>query len=125
MAAAETEGLTLVRANNTSGFRFVSYHAPRGMYRASINRNGEYLHPGSFHKPELGALRVARWLCDQATASSTQAVQARSGTMMAVKKALAATAAEGSTLLRASIGLSIHFYPRTEQHSSGAGVSNR
>ena len=65
VAAAAAEGLTLVRANNASGFRYVLQLGNR--HRAQLRFNGERRYLGSFHTPEQAALRVARWLRDRAS----------------------------------------------------------
>ena len=57
-AAAATEGLTLVRDYNASGFRKKIIRGNR--YQATIRHTGESHYIGSFRTPEAAALPVAR-----------------------------------------------------------------
>jgi hypothetical protein len=61
-AAAASEGLTLVRAENPAGFKFVS-RASRGKpFQAQVKHGRRHEHLGSFTTAEEAALAVARFL---------------------------------------------------------------
>ena len=63
LAAAEAEGLTLVRAENTTGFKGV-YHSNNVSkpFHAQLRHGGPGTHLGSFATAEEAALAVARFL---------------------------------------------------------------
>ena len=60
-AQAQAEGLTLLVADNTTGYHGV-YHQPGRPkpYRAQVRRGGNMVHLGYFATAEEAALRVAR-----------------------------------------------------------------
>ena len=62
LAAAEREGLSLSRSNNTSGFKHVRYHKERRArpYQLLVTRGGQQKHLGSFATAEEAALEHAR-----------------------------------------------------------------
>ncbi len=68
VAAASAEGLSLVRADNASGFRNVFYIPESNAYRVQLCRNGKSLYLGAFPTPVEAVLCVARWLRDHAAA---------------------------------------------------------
>ena len=63
---AEVEGLTLERAENTSGFKHVHKHvdsrgcSKRARYKVYVSRNGRRQYLGTFDTAEQGALKAAR-----------------------------------------------------------------
>ena len=75
-AQAETEGLTLVVAENTTGYLGVYLDKPGKPkpYLARVTRGGKSLHLGSFATAEEAALCVARSLEGQAAAQKAAAV---------------------------------------------------
>ena len=60
IAAAETSGLRLVRANNDTGYVNVVYNERIGKYQATPYLNGKNRSIGYFNTPEEAALRVAQ-----------------------------------------------------------------
>ena len=63
-AAAEAEGLTLMRFDNATGFRGVTFHRQSKRakpFQANPCRNGKHEHLGHFATAEEAALAVARW----------------------------------------------------------------
>ena len=78
IAAAAAEGLTLLRANTSSGFRYVAININGTKYLANVYLNDERHKLGSFHTPEEAALRIARWLRDQASTDELSLVDAAS-----------------------------------------------
>ena len=96
-AAAATEGLTLARADNTSGFRLVYYHKKRNQYDATLKHNGKQLHLGSFPTPQVAALCVARWKRDHPATGEALAAAAYVQTVSA-EEAAAETVAEAATV---------------------------
>ena len=80
VAAAASEGLTMMRGNSISGFRYVIYLKRSNRYKAQLSHNGELHSLGSFHAPEQAALCIARWLrdhvlLDQAALAAAASVQ--------------------------------------------------
>ena len=78
VAAAASEHLTLVRANNASGFLNV-VEVRGGRYQARIARNGELHQIGNFGSPEEVALGVARWRRDHGVEQSVHRGSVQSG----------------------------------------------
>ena len=64
IAAAAGEGLTLVRADNATGFRGVCHHEKRSSkpFQARLKRGGKREHLGNYATAEEAALAVARKL---------------------------------------------------------------
>ena len=61
--AAEAEGLTLVKADNFSGFKGVYFHNGRAKpYQVQVGRGGKTVHLGRFATAEAAALCYARTL---------------------------------------------------------------
>lgn len=60
IAAAETLGLALVRANNDTGYMNVVYNERISKYQATPYLNGKNRSIGYFNTPEEAALRVAQ-----------------------------------------------------------------
>ncbi len=100
-AAAAAEGLTLVRANKSSGLRSVFHSGAQ--CKAKLVHNGEHHYPGSFNTPKEAALCIAQWLRDNASdkAASAPAAEEDAPCSMAAEAAIAAAAKEGLTLVRA------------------------
>ena len=101
-AAAATEGLALERANNSSGFRLVSYHKQHEKHGARFKHNGKQLRLGSFPTPKEVALCVGRWRrhhvpADQ-IALEAAAAAAPPPYPMTATEAVAVAAAEGLAL---------------------------
>ena len=95
-AAAEAEGLTLMRFDNATGFRSVTFHrqCKAKPFQANPCRNGKHEHLGHFATAEEAALAVARWW-------GPEGIAAILATPMTAEEALAAAEAEGLSLLRA------------------------
>ena len=90
---AITKGLTLVRADNPTSFRHVSYEADRDKYRAKLRCNGEDIHLDRFHTAKEAVLCTSRWLRDHPASDGPP--------LMTAKEAEAAVTTEGLTLVRA------------------------
>ena len=61
-AAAEAEGLTLVRAENVAGFKGVSRcNSTSALFQAELQRDGRRNKLGTFASAEEAALAVARF----------------------------------------------------------------
>ena len=71
-AAAEEEGLTLVRAENPAGFKFVSRDSRcvSKPFKASLKHGGRDNHLGIFATAEEAALAIARFLGPEGAAPS-------------------------------------------------------
>ena len=97
-AAAASEGLALVRAENATGFKGV-YHGKNAStpFTATLKRDGRKNHLGTFATAEEAALAVARYLGPAGVAAALAPETAP----MTKSEAHAAAAAEGLTLLRA------------------------
>ena len=80
LAAAAAEGLTLVRADNASGYKHVfpdprptkSYRPFKAQVWHPAAAGGGYTHLGMFSTAEEGALAVARYHRDTSVASSDE-----------------------------------------------------
>ena len=97
-AAAEAEGLTLLRAENTSGFMGVSRSGSASKpFKAQLKVGGHHHYLGVFATAEEAALAVARFLGPEGVAAEL----APEPVPMTAAEAHAAAAAEGLTLLRA------------------------
>ena len=60
---AETEGLTLLKANNSSGYKGVGFNSKPNLtkpYQAQVQRGGKKVHLGYFVTVEEAALIIAR-----------------------------------------------------------------
>ena len=75
--AAEAEGLTLLRADNSSGFTYVYFNQRARNYTARLripaneDRNGYEKKLGQFDAPEMAALAVARYMQSEEYAEAT------------------------------------------------------
>ena len=99
LAAAELKGLTLVPANNATGFMGVSKDG--NQFKAKITEGGTRVYLGNFATPEEAALMVAERLGVEGSAAAAAAA-ARSGSSrkrpaesMAPPESLAATSRSG------------------------------
>ena len=65
---ADAEGLTLLKANNTAGYKGVSYDRIRAKpYKAEVRRGGKQVHLGTFATPEEAALCYAKTVAEQSS----------------------------------------------------------
>ena len=76
-AAAASEGLELVRAENPTGFKYVSFdsrqnHASKP-FKAELRDGGRHKYLGTFATPEEAALAVARALGPEGVATALAA----------------------------------------------------
>ena len=71
-AAAAAEGLTLVRAENSAGFKGVSHDPKRASkpFHANLRHGGRSNHLGTFATAEEAALAVARFLGPEGAAAA-------------------------------------------------------
>ena len=100
-AAAAAEGLVLVRADNTTGFKGVSHsNIISKPFKAELWRAGRKRNLGYFATAEEAALAVARALGPEVVASALTPPMPEPAPM-APEETHAAAAAEGLTLLRA------------------------
>ena len=93
---AEAEGLTLLKADNTTGYCGVTYNPQVGKpkpYQARVRRGGKQVHLGSFATAEEAALCVARTPEGQAAAKRAAPLTSEEARQQA--------RAEGLTLLKA------------------------
>ena len=102
-ATAAAEGLELLRAENPTGFKYVSFdsrqnHASKP-FKAELRHGGRHKYLGTFATPEEAALAVARALGPEGVATALAAA-APQPTMTAAE-AHATAAAEGLELLLA------------------------
>ena len=75
---AEAEGLTLLKADNTTGYYGVRHHPGRPKpYQAQVRRGDRMVHLGSFATAEEAALYVARSPEGQAAAKKAAAAPPR------------------------------------------------
>jgi hypothetical protein len=101
-AAAEAEGLTLLRAENTSGFMGVSRSGSASKpFKAQLKVGGHHHYLGVFATAEEAALAAARFLGPEGVATPREADEAKARAPMTAEEAYAAAEAEGLTLLRA------------------------
>jgi len=101
--AAASEGLTLVRANNQSGFKGVSRKHGHGRFTAQVYEaggKGALKILGNFATAEVAALCYARHIGKEAAEAAAAAMPATALTMTAAE-AREAAAQEGLTLERA------------------------
>ena len=99
IAAAEAEGLTLLRAENTAGFKHVSVQNSNAIrpFRAQKDMGAARAHIGDFATAEEAALAVARFLRSSVTAASQPRQPAQPP--MTAEEAIAAATAEGLALI--------------------------
>ena len=103
-AAAEAEGLVLVRADNSAGFKGVHTNSSASNpFQASMRRDGRNNHLGTFATAEEAALAGARALGPEGVAAALAADEAKAvePAPMTAAEAHAAAASEGLALLRA------------------------
>ena len=99
-AAVETEGLTLLRADNQTGFKGVSYEDRKRKFHAWAHRQGHSVSLGHFVTAEEAALAVARFIGPEGIAAAL-APLAPEPVPMTAEEAHAAAVAEGLSLVRA------------------------
>jgi hypothetical protein len=108
-AAAESEGLALLRSDNVTGFRGVRYsrqarerstHTSKP-FQAAVLEEGKERYLGSFETAEAAALAYARALGPEVVAAKLAAASAAEPAPMTAEEAIAAAAVEGLTLLGA------------------------
>ena len=94
---AEAEGLTLLRSDNSTGFKGVGFSSSRKSkpYQAQMKRGGKSVSFGSYATAEEAALCYARSLPAQAAAAAPPAPPP-----LTAEEALRQAQAEGLTLLR-------------------------
>jgi len=100
LAAAQKEGLTLVKTEGKSGFQNVKTNANAGKarpYRPMVWRDGKEVSLGSFATPEQAALVYARSPEGRKAAAAAAAAAELS---MTAEEALAAAQKEGLTLVK-------------------------
>ena len=105
LAAAEAEGLTLLLADNATGFACVARLTPKGRakpYKADVWEEGKIRNLGTFATGEGAALAVARSLGPEGVAAKLGQAAAGPAPMTA-EEAIAAAEAEGLVLLRAEV----------------------
>ena len=103
-AAADAEGLLLVRAENPTGFKGVNRGGGGSKpFQAKLRHDGSYKHLGNFATAEEAALAVARLLGREGVAAALAADEAKAlePAPMSAAEAHAAAVAEGLALLRA------------------------
>lgn len=98
VAVAAAEGLTLLRSDNKSGFRYVSCRID-GRHQVKLVRNGKRHQLGSFVTPEDAAICVARWMRDNVSVDVAGCVKPRP---MTSADAVHVAATEGLMLVRAN-----------------------
>jgi hypothetical protein len=103
LAAAEAEGLTLVPADNPTGFKYVGHetNSVSKPFKATARRDGSSRHLGMFETAEEAALAVARFLGPESGAAALATAPAPETAPMTASAAHAAAEAEGLTLVRA------------------------
>ena len=75
--AAETEGLTLLRGDGATGFKYVSFMERGRKYSAKLripvngDRDGYEVKLGNFDAPEMAALAIARYMQSEEYAEAT------------------------------------------------------
>jgi len=94
---AETEGLTLLRSESSTGYKGVAFNGSRKRkpYEAHVRRGGKDVHLGCFATPEEAALSIAR------TPAARLAAPPEPPSLTA-EEALQQAEAEGLTLLRSA-----------------------
>ena len=100
-AAAAEEGLSLVRAENSTGFKYVR-RDPKSVskpFKAELRHGGRFEYLGYFATAEEAALAIARFLGPKRVAAAL-APAAPKPTPMTAAEAHAAAASEGLALLR-------------------------
>ena len=97
MRQAEAEGLTLLRSDNSTGFKGVGFSSSRKSkpYQAQMKRGGKSVSFGSYATAEEAALCYARSLPAQAAAAAPPEPPP-----LTAEEALRQAQAEGLTLLR-------------------------
>ena len=102
-AAAEEEGLTLLRADNSTGFKNVQRQGSGSTpFRAQLRHGGHQHNLGQFATAEEAALAVARVLGPEGVAAAlSPPAPEREEAAMTAEEAIALAAAEGLTLVRA------------------------
>ena len=106
VAAAASEGMALVRADNATSFKGVCRHEGRASRsEARLKRGGRLESLGRFATPEEAALAYARALGpDGSKAAAAMAdAAADAPAPMTAEEALAAAASEGLVLLRSDV----------------------
>ena len=100
MRQAEAEGLTLLKADNSSGYKGVSFSSGRSKpYQAHVRRGGRTVSLGFFATAEEAALITAR--TPEAKAAVAAAAAPQPPPPMTAEQALLQAEAEGLTLLKA------------------------
>ena len=123
LAAAEAEGLTLLLADNATGFACVARLTPKGRakpYKADVWEEGKIRNLGTFATGEGAALAVARSLGPEGVAAKLGQAAAGPAPMTA-EEAIAAAEAEGLVLLRSDQRVSSGCAWRRKRSGSGPG----
>ena len=116
-AAASAEGLSLLRAENATGFKYVFYDERSSKtkpFRAELKHDGRRKHLGNFATAEEAALAVARLLGPDGVAAALASKPAP----MTAAEAHAAAATEGLALLRADNATGFKGVARDDRRSS-------
>ena len=118
--AAEQEGLTLLRAENSTGFKRVTLESRSVSkpFKATAWHGGRNKHLGMFATAEEAALVVARFLGPEgvAAALAADAAKALQPAPMTAAEVHAAASAEGLTLVRAENATGFKGVTRTAKH---------
>ena len=100
---AETEGLTLLKSDNATGFKGVCFKSGKSKpYQAKVKRGGMQVHLGYYATPEEAALSIARTPESQAAA----AARVPERPPLTVEEVLRQVETEGLALLRSEDAIS-------------------
>ena len=119
---ADSEGLTLLPADNLAGFKYVTLKRGRPEpFEAQLTRDGRQVSLGGFATAEEAALCVAR------TPEGRAAVEAAAASLerlpMTAEEAVAQAEAEGLTLLRADNASYMPLWGSIPPHSQISTIS--